>query len=110
MYKGDITDRVAEMYLGPLKGEVDTLVLACTHYPLLKDTIGKVMGPSVKLVDPAAETANAVRKYLEDSHGLNGSAGKGEIELFLTDLPPHYLDLIRLFLGEMPDSVERVEL
>jgi glutamate racemase len=110
LYEGEIADKVAEMYLGPLKEEVDTLVLACTHYPLLKGTIRKAMGPSVRLVDPAQETAKETQEYLLSHDAVNPTDQRGRVELFLTDLPPHYRDLIELFLGEMPDRIERVEI
>ena len=110
LYEGEIADKVAEMYLAPLREEVDTLVLACTHYPPLKGTIRKVMGPEVRLVDPARETAEETDAYLRDREALNPSDEPGRIELFLTDLPPQYRDLIELFLGEMPERIERAEI
>lgn len=61
----DITDQVAERYLAELKrAKVDTLVLGCTHYPLLRSTVGKVMGEGVVLVNPAYETALELKRLL----------------------------------------------
>jgi glutamate racemase len=110
LYEGEIAERVTEMYLSSLRNEVDTLVLACTHYPLLKGTIGSALGPSIRLVDPARETALEVREFLERNGGLREESTPGRIHLYLTDLPPRYTELIELFLGEVPDSVERAEI
>ena len=61
----DVTHAVAERYLGILKDKgIDTLVLGCTHYPLLKGIIQKVMGNGVRLIDSAEETANEVKEVL----------------------------------------------
>ena len=60
-----ITDQVAARYLEDLKeAQVDTLVLGCTHYPLLRSTVGRVMGPDVNLVNPAYETALELKELL----------------------------------------------
>lgn len=67
-----ITLAVAERYLTPLKDKnIDTLVLGCTHYPLLRPTISKVMGDQVTLVNPAYETAKELKYVLEDNHILS---------------------------------------
>ncbi len=66
--------RVAEEYLLPLKkAGVDTLILGCTHYPLLADVIGKVMGPGVKLISSAEETAREAKRVLEGKGILTNS-------------------------------------
>ena len=66
-----ITRQVAERYLLDLKKkQVDTLVLGCTHYPLLRGVIGEVMGENVTLVNPAYETAKELKYVLEDAHIL----------------------------------------
>lgn len=66
-----ITLAIAERYLAPLKErEIDTLVLGCTHYPLLRNVIGTVMGEQVTLVNPAYETAKELKYVLEDNHIL----------------------------------------
>ena len=65
--------RVAEEYLLPLKNAgIDTLILGCTHYPLMTDVIGKVMGPGVKLSSSAEETAREARKVMEGKGLLCG--------------------------------------
>lgn len=68
LFHDSITDEVASRYLSVLKGRyIDTLVLGCTHYPLLRSTIGRVMGNDVTLVNPAYETAIECKQLLKDS-------------------------------------------
>ena len=70
-----VTEQVAERYLTELREkQVDTLVLGCTHYPLLRRVVGKVMGEQVTLVNPAYETARELKYVLEDNHILRDSA------------------------------------
>ena len=72
MLHDTITDQVAERYLSELKGKrIDTLIMGCTHYPLLRSTIGKVMGDSVALVNPAYETAIELKRLLERENIAN---------------------------------------
>jgi len=67
----DITFATAQKYLGDLiKQDVDTIIMGCTHYPLLRECIKKVVGDDVALVDPAYETAVLVKEYLTESHML----------------------------------------
>lgn len=62
-----VTDEIASRYLSELKGKyIDTLVLGCTHYPLLRSTIGRLMGPEVMLVNPAYETALELKQELSE--------------------------------------------
>lgn len=81
-----ITEEVAHMYLDPMKeAGIDTLVLGCTHYPLLKPTISKVMGENVKLVNPAYETAKELANVLS-RNGLIAPNKTGENEYYASDL------------------------
>ena len=67
----EVTRQVAEIYLSPMtEAGVDTLILGCTHYPLLKGIIGQVMGNRVTLVDSAEETVKVVRRLLQENRML----------------------------------------
>ena len=91
---------VAEEYLRPLREEgVDTLVLGCTHYPLLSDVIGQVMGRSVALVDSGAESAAALRALLAERDGL-AEGGEGGLRCYTSDRAADFQRLAALFLGE----------
>jgi len=91
---------VAEEYLRPLAEEnVDTLVLGCTHYPLLSEVIGQVMGRSVALVDSGAEAAEALRALLAERDAL-AEGGEGGVRCYTSDQAADFQRLASLFLGE----------
>ena len=78
-----VTKLVAERYLAELKEkDIDTLVLGCTHYPLLRGIIGEVMGDGVTLVNPAYETARELKYVLEDYHILNEATNTPAVHKF----------------------------
>jgi len=103
---------VAERYLEKLReSEVDTLILGCTHYPLLKDVISKIMGPGVTLVDSGAETARHVAKDLEERDMLTDSVSEGSIKYFVTDSIEGFTSLASGFLeSDVHGKVEQVTL
>lgn len=102
------TELIAREYLAPLKG-VDVLVLGCTHYPLLKTLLARVMGPGVTLVDSAEETAKAVAAELE-AGGLLAGGGSHEHRFVVSDDEPHFRKVGARFLGEKLKNVEVVPL
>lgn len=106
-----VTKLVAQRYLEPLKEKgIDVLVLGCTHYPLLSKVIAEVMGPEVKLVSSAEETALEVKKTLEE-HDLINPQGKGQKKFFVTDNPERFRSLAEIFLGcPINDEVFEVDL
>ena len=106
---GDICRQVAARYLQPLlRQRIDTLILGCTHYPLLASTIRQVMGPGVTLVDSARQTANEVRGVLLGADTIANGHGKPRYRFFVTDEPTHFTQVGRQFLGQLSGSVERV--
>lgn len=107
----DATRLIADEYLVPLRHEdVDTLVLGCTHYPLLKSLIGEVMGRDVRLIDSAQETAAETGRVLERA-GLRASRGlTGEHRFVASDAPEQFLRMGQRFLGTAIEHVETVTL
>ena len=104
------TRLVAEEYLAPLRAQdVDVLVLGCTHYPLLRDLIGAVMGPAVRLVDSAVETAREVRQVLQASGMLRTGASLPDYRFLASDSPLRFREVGQLFVGELMEAVERVD-
>ncbi len=100
----------ARRYLEPLvEFGADTLVLGCTHYPLLKGVISRVMGGDVILVDSARETAIEVADILERD-GTGGSGSRGGITVYLSDIPYTFREVGERFLGRRIEKVEHVEL
>jgi glutamate racemase len=101
---------VAEEYLHPLREmDVDVLILGCTHYPLLRGLIADVMGPSVQLVDSAAETAREVTDVL-GAHGLERTIQEPPSHTFAaSDAPLRFRDVGRAFVGSLLTVVEQVD-
>ena len=102
---------VAEHYLAPLKhAGVDTLVLGCTHYPLMSAAIQYVMGEDVTLVSSAEETAFDVYRTLV-KHGIERGPATRPIHTFVAtgDSPDDFTRLVRRFLGPEVSTVELVE-
>lgn len=110
-FEHDATRLVAEEYLAPVRAAgVDALVLGCTHYPLLKPLLAKVMGPSVRLIDSAEETARAVAQALE-SGNLRAPAGRTVYHRFaVSDDEPRFRQVGSRFIGERLQSAEVVAL
>ncbi len=107
--RDEVTVRVAQRYLAPIRrAGVDALILGCTHYPLLRGVIRRVMGPSVRVVDSARETALDVRALL-DRGGLSRTSGRGgRHRFFVSDAPGHFRRLARRFLGRTVEDVRRI--
>ncbi len=104
--ENEITDRVIKRYLDPLiRKEVDTLVLGCTHYPLLRDAILRVLGDSVRLVDSAQNCAVAVKDLLAQNELEAATNSAGGLHVALTDLPDSFLAVasgaLELEVGEI---------
>ena len=93
---GATTEAVVRQYLQPLvEAGIDTLVLGCTHYPLLRGTIGEFLGETVRLVDSAENCARAVSQLLAADNLRAAPATKGELSIALTDPPDVFLDVAR---------------
>ncbi|MFH1007822.1 MAG: glutamate racemase [Candidatus Latescibacterota bacterium] len=107
----EATFLVAQEYLRPLvDAGVDVLVLGCTHYPLLKRTIGRVMGPGVGLTDSAEETAREITSVLRESNLLNLSDAEPLHEFYVSDLPAQFRKMGERFLGRSLERVFRIAL
>lgn len=102
---------IARVYLAPLQeAGVDTLILGCTHYPMLSGLISHVMGTEVALVSSAEETAKDVYSALLDL-GIGRAQGRGAVHAFLcTGDPDRFRHVAELFLGEAAASVSKVSL
>ncbi len=100
----------ARAYLQPLREvDVDVLILGCTHYPLLRDVIAETMGPSVSLVDSAAETALEVEATLRAADLLTSSDAQGRLTFVASDSPLRFREVGRRFLGDVVRDVERFD-
>ncbi len=85
-----VTEKVADEYLGEFRDrDIDVMVLGCTHYPLLRDVIGRTMGDGVTLVDSAVETAKEVERALA-ADNLENKTGAADLQVFLSDIAPDF--------------------
>lgn len=107
----EVARLTARTYLQPLKNHgVDTLVLGCTHYPLLKGIIAEVMGEGVTLVDSAAETAGRVREILAEQGDIRPPQENGNHHFFVTDVPAGFIRIGNRFLGGSFGDVYQINL
>lgn len=109
----DVTRAVATRYLAPLlEAGVDTLVLGCTHYPLLKRVLGNVMGPGVALVDSAESIGAEVHEWLERDTKLAAPARdeKPASRFYVTDAPGPFLSVAERFLGKPLGTIGRARM
>ncbi|MBP7205257.1 MAG: glutamate racemase [Candidatus Cloacimonetes bacterium] len=101
------TRQVAHAYLDPYKDRnIDTLVLGCTHYPLLKKIIGEVVGPRINLVDSADAIAKYLRNLLPEEY--DGQAGTDKF--FVSDNEDKFAQIAHRILGSQPSQLQRVRL
>ena len=104
-----VTRQVAEEYLRELKnGALESLILGCTHYPLLATLLGDVMGPGVILVDSGAEAARATAQLLGE-RGQLATGGAPQHRFFLTDEPRNFARVAESFLGSALPPVAVVD-
>ena len=103
---------VAERYLKKLReSEIDTLILGCTHYPLLRDVISKVIGTHVLLVDSGEETAKHVAGDLQKRNLLNENKAGGSIRYFVTDSIEGFSGIASMYLeSDVLGMVEQIAL
>lgn len=86
-----VTEEVVRRYVKELQEkDIDTLILGCTHYPLLRNVIGRVMGPKITLVNPAYETALELKKLLERENLQSGEEDPPEHEFYVSDAAENF--------------------
>ena len=106
-----ITKQIARLYLNPLKSKkIDTLVLGCTHYPLLKPVIKEVLGQNVTLVDSARQVAQQAKEILikQDLLAPEKKKSKNKLQFYVSDEPDNFAELGKVFLGFELVNVRKV--
>ncbi len=109
MFEHHVTDLVAEEYLSPFTGKVDVMILGCTHYPLLRNTISKALGGEVQLVDAGEATSKTVSEALASSGMLNTLRSKPRYEFYVSDFPQKFNEIAERFLGRKLEFVRKVQ-
>jgi glutamate racemase len=114
----DVARMVAESYLKDLRSRIDTLVLGCTHYPILKEVIQDTVGREVELIDSGEATAVEVKALLEEKGLARLTPGTGALErhlcddldhFYVTDAAERFARVAERFLGSKPARLEAVE-
>jgi glutamate racemase len=104
-----IAEQTVAYYLESLKTSgIDTLLLGCTHYPLLRELFRRVLGPGVRIVDSASATAAVVGERLAELR-LARPRGMGSQSFFVTETPERFVRVGRRFLGPQVESAVRIE-
>lgn len=105
------TSMIAREYLRPLKKKkIDTLILGCTHYPLLKSVIKKIIGKGVAVIDSARVIAEECEEVLREKGLSNRSNRKGWHKFFVSDNPERFRRIGQKFLGYKIGSVKQVDI
>ena len=103
----EVTQRVAREYIQPLiEAEIDALVLGCTHYPLLKSMLCRILGVDVRLIDSAAETAAEIGRVLQEAELQAPDDATPQHRFVASDDPLQFLQLGQRFLGDVIEGVE----
>lgn len=106
---GGVTERVIEKYLEPLaRNRIDTLIMGCTHYPILSEEIQSFFGPSVQLIDSAGPTVKRLSSLLEKRGLLYSRKGTSKFQIFTSDLPRNFIRVGERFLGERLPGIKVV--
>ncbi len=109
--KGKITDDIAKTYLKPLLDKkIDTLVLGCTHYPLLKETLKKISGNKVQLIDSANATAKEVKETLSKTNMLSDAKNKPSISFYVSDNPEKFQRIGSRFFSKKILKAKKIDL
>ncbi len=104
------TKLIAEEYLSELiEKEIDTLILGCTHYPLLAEIIQEVVGNNVTLIDSGYAASLEVENYLEGRGIRNDSNQYGTHHYYVSDLPNRFKPMAERFLGNTVNRIEKVD-
>jgi glutamate racemase len=114
----DVARTIAQTYLQDLRSKIDTLVLGCTHYPILRNVIQETVGDPVELIDSGEATAREVKSLLKEKDLARLSAGTGALDrqlcddldhFYVTDAAERFGRVAERFLGSKPSRLEAVE-
>ncbi len=106
-----IAELISKEYLSDFKElSIDTLILGCTHYPILKKIISKVIGKKINLIDSGEEAAKEVKRILEQENLLNTQKKNGQHKFYVTDFQKKFKEISERFLGQPLRDVKKVKL
>jgi glutamate racemase len=106
-----VSQMVADEYLGEVRQQgIDTLILGCTHYPILREVIQRTVGGNVTLIDSGEAAAREVERLLKEQGLLNASADQPNYSFFVSDVPQKFKQLGQIFLDRPDLRVTKVHL
>lgn len=104
------TFSIAEEYLSEFKElEIDTLILGCTHYPILGEVIQEVMGDGIALIDSGTAASAVIESQLSLNNLKNNSGEKGQHQYFVSDVSTKFKEVAELFLGNKIDEIQKLD-
>ncbi|MDR0398595.1 MAG: glutamate racemase [Endomicrobium sp.] len=107
----EITDRTVKKYIKPLLAKkIDTLVLGCTHYPLLRKTLERNLDKNIILVDSATSTALEVKRILDKKSLLASKNGKKYLKFYVSDNPEKFKKIGRRFFSKNITTIKKIDL
>lgn len=107
----EVSYMIAREYLEEMKNkEIDTLVMGCTHYPLLNNVVQNVMGEKVALINPARETALELRDILIENNISNSEDYKGSYKYYVSDNPNKFIKVGERFLSEKIENILEIDI
>lgn len=111
-FDGPVVELILQEYLLPFMQdpEIDALILGCTHYPLFKNAIQKILGSRLQLIDSAFETAIVLQQKLREQKLVNNQPAKGQTQFYSTDFPDRMAQVGKLFLGYELTNLKKVEI
>jgi glutamate racemase len=109
-FEDEATHLIAKRYLDKfIENSIDTLILGCTHYPMLKNTIQRIVGENVVMVDSGEETAKFVKKYLESNNLATEKSIKSALKIYVSDLPHKFQEIAERFLQNSLSHIETID-
>ncbi len=111
MLHDSVTDEIASRYLAELKKKnIDSLILGCTHYPLLRSTVGKIMGPKVNLVNPAYETAISLDALLRQNGICAEEDAEPKYEFYVSDAADKFKEFANSIMPFHTDMINQINI
>ena len=108
---GDVTETIVKHYLTSFKStQIDTMILGCTHYPLLRETIQQFLGGHIYLVDSGKAAAIYLREVLKNNDLLNEKQTIGHLNVFLSCVTPNFEKIVELCLKHKHQKLELVDI
>ncbi|MCP3898660.1 MAG: glutamate racemase [Desulfobacteraceae bacterium] len=109
-FEDGATDLIAQRYLDKLiENNVDTVILGCTHYPVIKNSIQRIVGEDVVMVDSGEETAKFVKNYLDLNNLFSSKTVKSKLKIYVSDLSHKFQEIAERFLQNSLSHIETID-